>query len=405
MPFCSLPYSLRAAFTSSTSRRGANWHHVPLAGPIVYVFNSDSPVFARIVVTFPAGLSDSPQGRTRLMRPLYSAAGWVVLQPLRVFRGLVPPALSRRVAAKMGEANNADLWSAVDPREIVLAWGALVIVSVIMLWGSLLLVREALLAIFPETMATLLAVSLAFHFKIIQYVYVPHTGPFDLLIPAIALYCAARVWPRQRTGWLGACALGIAFLGKAVAYPACNWLYEHLARRPWRSGLKRTILLALVVCAPTGLYAALLLMLGIEPVSHEVSEYRQGVWMLDYLRAGRGGDILVRWADGLVLHAGHTLFGFAAPLAVVACVSTFRNVRPACPLPPGLLAHLVVLALAGSVFWILLGYIQLRLTTSHYPAVIVALGYVCARKCNRPLAWVGASIMGQVALFLGGVYE
>ena len=330
----------------------SNWHRIQVTGAIVYAADPDSPIFARSVVRFPAGLNDFPQSRARLMRPLYSVAGWIVFQPLSLFEEFVPPGLARRVAAKMKEANNPDVWRGVDSRRLVLAWGSLVIVNVIMIWGSLVLVRRALLAIFPEPVATLLSASLPFHFTIIRWVYVPHTEPFDLLIPAVFLYTAARIWSRGGTGWMGASVLGILLLGKPIAFPAFNWLYEHLLSRPRRSGSIRTTLLLLgMLCAPTALYAGLLMKFGIRPEWFELSEYRQVTWMMDYVRAGRVSDIPVRWADNLVSHVRLTLLSFAAPFAITGIVSTFRQERRASHLPPGLVGHLVTFVLAGCLFW------------------------------------------------------
>ena len=52
----------------------------------------------------------------------------------------------------------------------------------------------------------------------------------------------------------------------------------------------------------------------------------------------------------------------------------------------------------------LMGFIDLRLTVCHYPAAIVALGYVCARKSEHLLPWIGAAVVGRVALFIIAVY-
>lgn len=380
------------------------WYRVPLAGPVVYSFDPDSPNFARSVVEFPRALNDSPQGRARLMRPLYSGAAWLVYKPLTVFKGLVPPGLARRVHAEIGEANHPALWRGIDPREVVLAWIALVIVSVSLLWVSLLLVQQALLPVFSDPLATLLAASVAFHFVTIRYVYVPHTEPFDLLIPALVLYSATKVWERGRTGWLGASVLGVAFLGKAIGYPALNWLYEHLVRRPWRQGWRRATLLALVIAAPTVVYTVLLAGLRIEPVNHEVVEYRQVVWMADYVREGRAAEIPVRWARGLFTHLRFTVVGFATPLSIIVFLSVFGKARRRCSLPPGLLEHLGLLFVTGALFWMLVGFVNLRLTICHYPAVVVALGCVCVGNSEYPVHWVGVAILGQAVLFVVGAY-
>ena len=115
--------------------------------------------------------------------------------------------------------------------------------------------------------------------------------------------------------------------------------------------------------------------------------------------------IPVRWADNLVSHVRLTLLSFAAPFAITGIVSTFRQERRASHLPPGLVGHLVTFVLAGCLFWTLVGHIVLQLTLTHYPAVIVALGYACCRKCQRPLAWIAVSLVAQIVFFAMGVYE
>lgn len=380
------------------------WYRVKIAGPVVYAFNPDSPNFARIVVKFPKGLNDSPQGRTRLMRPVYPAAAWCVYQPMRLFKGLVPNGLASRVAAKMTEANHPELWEGVDPAEIVLAWGALVIVNVAVLWLSLILVHRALREIFEPACALLLTLSVAFHFVTIRYVYVPHTEPFDLLIPAIFLDAAARVWTAGRSGWTGAIALGACLPAKSIAYPAANWIYEHLHERRWKEGWKRAAALALVIAAPTALYILLLTGLGIRPTSYAVTHYRQVVWMADYVHEGRALEIPLRWLTGLGRHIGFTLWGFAPALVVMIALGSMGRRRGGVKVPDKLWRHLIVFAVSGAIFWMLVGWINLRLTVCHYPVVLVALGALTMGRSGRPCRWLAGVLAGEVALFAAGAF-
>ena len=83
-----------------------------------------------------------------------------------------------------------------------------------------------------------------------------------------------------------------------------------------------------------------------------------------------------------------------APTAVYAVLLTILGIKPVN----------YEVSECRQVIWILVGFINLRLTACYYPAVIVALGFVCARKSEHLLPWIGVAIVGQVALFVIGIY-
>jgi len=124
--------------------REAHLYAVPLAGPVAYAFNADSAPFARLVITFPRGFDDCEQGRARLMRPLYPAAGWILYQALRPAAGLIPDRWAAQVAAIAARANHPEIWRGIDGRDLV-----------------------------------------------VDFLLVPSTEPLNLLLPAVAVYTMA----------------------------------------------------------------------------------------------------------------------------------------------------------------------------------------------------------------------
>jgi len=368
--------------------REAHSHDVPLPGGVRYAFNADSALFARDVVRFPQGLWDCDVCKVRILRPLYPALGRIVYLPLSTMRSLVPESLTSRVRRLKETTHHPEMWEGIDERALLVAWGALIVVNLVLSWLSALVVLQALERVFPGAVAFWLTLVALFHFDAIDFIVVPHSEIFNLVVPALVLDALTRGRGRPEPARLAAGLLGVLMLGKALAFPILNWLR---GRRP----AELALLLALFAL-PVALYSALLVAFGLPLYNHEIVVYRQGVWMLDWLREGRAAEIPWRWARGLGAHLANLALGFGVPL--LACLALLLR-KPRSPAPaPWLRPPLVLYGLACVAFFVLLGYDPPRLSVLHFPWVLAALGTLAVTRTDRPGPVVATVVALQVVL-------
>jgi hypothetical protein len=375
--------------------REAHKHDVSLPGGVRYAFNADSALFARTVERFPRGFWDCEQGKVRIMRPLYSALGRVIYLPLSAVAPLVPDSLASRVRELKGRANHPEIWADVDERKLLVAWAALVVVNVAVTWLSGFLIVRSLARAGSTSEAFVLALIALFHFDAVDFILVPHSEVFNLLVPAVTLDAVTRGKGTPEPARATALLLGFLMLGKALAYPILNWLR---GRR-----LREAVLLLALFALPGAAYSGLLLVAGLPLYNHEVVVYRQGIWMLDWIREGRGPEIPLRWARGLVAHLANLALGFAVPL--LASLGLLLRRARGRPFPaPWLLPPLAFYGLACLVFWVVLGYDPPRLSVLHFPWVLAGLGVAAARS-DRPMSVLVAVTALHLLLRFTGLYD
>ncbi|MBI4574851.1 MAG: hypothetical protein HY722_01150 [Planctomycetes bacterium] len=344
-----------------------------------YAFNWDSPGFVRLVVRYPRGFLEVEWGRQLAHRPLYPTLGWLLYRPLRPLGRWVPEDWTRQVQELAGRGHQPEQWTGLDPGEVVVAWGALVAVNLTLCWLALWLVLGALRECFPPRLALCLTLIPAAHPDTVDYLLVPHTAAFDLLVPALVLFLASRAWPRGRSGLLPAAVLGLALLGKELVWALGNVAAEALrsARRD-----RRHILMPLLAAGPVALCAALVLQQGL-PLEH---------WETWLLRRSVG--------LGVLDHLQAMGMGFLVPLATGATALLLlpRPAAPQAPLPAGLARHLALYAGCTAAFWCVVGYHPVRLSMTHFPWVVVLLGRILAARSRRPHLWALAALVGFAML-------
>lgn len=376
--------------------RETHGYSAPLIGPLRYHFNFDSAAFARIVVRFPRGLVEVEQGRTRLSRPLYPALAWVVYQPLRLLKPAIPEGAARRVADKMADANHPEIWRDIDPRDVILAWAALVLVNISIYVGAVWLTYRALARLFDPRAALALAWVPLVHFNTIDFVLVPHSEPFNVLLPAVFLYAATAAWERGRAGLAPLAALGIAVLGKGIFYPFVNWAYEIVLARPHPKRWRLLAASAALFLLPLSAYLAILRLMGVEPFIYEMEQPRLVVWMGDVFRDRGAPAVLTRLGWGVGLHLYHVALTYAAPLLVSGVAFLVGPRRP--PISKALWRHLAVFAIAGTLFWAVVGIHAPRLAVCQFPLVVVLLGAAASER------WIYAAHGLALAFVLSGLY-
>ncbi len=174
------------------------------------------------------------------------------------------------------------------------------------------------------------------------------------------------------------------------------WLWC-LLRGRWRA-LLGTLVLHLV---PLLAWIALVELAGLEYYNHEAEHYRQGVWVFDYLAAGRYADIY--------LHAQEAVGEFAAILAVAFTPVEWALALGALLLVTGRIRHenrtlFALLLVAEWAFMILIAraptYLVFDLYLFVYPFAAVGLlalvrGLAVRLKRRRAYAWL-PSILAAV---------
>jgi hypothetical protein len=384
-----------------------NIHSLTISRRIGYTFNADSALYAWTVITFPRGLA-TETGSIRRGRPLYPAFGWAVYQALHLMRWFVPRDLADKGATLARQSNTGAMWRNIDGQQIVLAWVALIIVNLLISGTALLLIFHALRAIFEPRLALLLTLIPAVHSDAIDFYLVPHTEPFNLLIPALFL-CALAAWPIGRSGIEWSLPLGVSMLAKLMPFMVPNWLLEWVAlNRSSAAGNRRSRARlvaagAIMILLPTIFFVILLHIFRVPVYNYEAIQYRMFVWMLDAARAHHPATIFVRVISGLVEYLRVTAIAFAVPLAacvVMLAAPTRRHFR----LAGRMWLHLLVYSCSCAMFWACSGYIWKRLTITEFPVVIYAFGCLSMSRWKRPEWIVCAAVIGTIITRVFGVY-
>ena len=369
------------------------WQQVRLGHSLVYAYNGDSGEYARLVATFPQGFKT---GYVRILRPLYPALGFVVYQPLRLLKSRIPESLSEKARSVLAQGSRSEMWEGLDPRDLIAAWAALIVVNFMIYLAAFGLVVRFLSSMFPLNVAMVLAAYPAAHHSTIDFLLIPGADPLNVLLPAIFLYALAH-WPKKQAGYLAALAMGTGMLGKGLLAPFGNWLYEHMVVRGWRQGMRAAVLCCVLFVTPMLLYLALLKLLEMPVYNHEATGDRQFLWLGDYVLEGKARAIPMQIWKNLIRHASLVVEGMAIPLALCA-VLAFRRDRGTVVLDSDVKRHLVVYVVCATAFFVIGRIIFGRLSIVYYPAVVVLLGVLAVRKSTRPVTWLLLGIVASLLL-------
>ena len=304
-----------------------NWKSARLGSLLSYPYNTDSGEYAFLVVTFPHGLKQHEAPFSGRFTP---GLAFLVYQPLRLLERWIPEKICRQAAVLTAEGGGTSVWKKVDLRNMVTAWAALIVVNVVLYMTSLLLILSSLRRVFPPSLALLLTMVTATQRNAIDFLLVPATDVFNVLLPAIFLYTAIRpvVEETRRTGH-GA-DLGGGRAWKRGLVPLLQLALRTSRRRDWHAAGGRRLLCTSLFALPTLLYLGLAWLTGLTNWSHNVNVARDRdfIWMIDDLRKGMFAEIPLRWLSSLGTHLRQFVVGWPVPLVLCAVLALQKTWLP-----------------------------------------------------------------------------
>jgi hypothetical protein len=223
------------------------------------------------------------------------------------------------------------------------------------------------------------------------FIWTPHVQIFNILVPLFCIaVCMAIIERPQRTlrqvfgVSLGLGVLALAYFSFAIVVPAgviAFFVGERLAARQVsvRYFLSRLAMLVLGFCCPIVLWGLFVYWkTGRVPYSHEVTQYRQFVWMVDAMRDGAG--VLVRRLASFVSTYAQSLRRVAlVPVLILLALVLARFFSWKGRGDPfissswnSLMIASGITAVAVLLFFGLLGFYADRLTWSIVPPSLVA---------------------------------
>jgi len=347
---------------------------VPIVGPLVRFQNCDAHVFNLIAMDWSRLFS--VEGETRLGRPAYLAAGWLMDRLLYVVTfGNVDPSSAAPPTYTAAETGYILLNIVLLTLAVLLAWrfalrgsgrdaGEATTVTVWRTaWGPLILLG-VLVAVNPVTKA---------------FLWTAHTQMFTILVPAIALL--ATSWAVSRTPsstrvFVGGVLIGVGILAyAAMAVVTIAVAVGFLTRRLW------TRALAIVIGTITLpiLWVVTVTLVRGSYYSVETEKFRQFVWIGDALAENALASSIRGNIDALLrtFNDGQTILALLiiATIAVsFGFVLRMTGAPPDVSTQPRALAFIITLA-AQSAFLFLMGFYQTRLTWG--VIITLAIG-VCA---------------------------
>jgi len=359
-----------------------NIYSIPLGEKLSYAFNADSPHLARLVVRFPNGFIETEQGMTRILRPLYPFLGWMVYRMIYPLKSIIPEKIIRKARVKMNAANHPELWMDVDASETMMAWASLIFVSMGIYWISLMLIYRALATLFSDELAFGLSVLPVIHFDTFNYCIVPHMEPFNMLVPALFLYALFYCWRKNMFAYRIGMIMGVCMLGKALIFPAMNWFFEGFYQNR-----KRVLIIGMSVImiwfVPYALYVLYLYLNNFPIHNHEAVQFRQFVWILDYVKLGSWMNIINIFLFGLKEQCLLIMKGFPAVLIFIGCLLTLPK-KTTFLIEGHVRNHLILYMVCCFGFWMFANWHKIMLTILYYPAFVILLGCLLSQKVKTP---------------------
>ena len=337
----------------------------PVIGPFTRFQNCDSPVFNLIAADFSQLFTQA--GETRLGRPVFLAAGWLV---------------DRFVyAASFGNINPSDAtapyYESAEVGYVLLNIG-LVTTAIVLAW-RLVLGRgwhraESFRSQWP--VAALVFILLAANPVTKAFLWTSHTQMFVVLIPVLALLAGRWAFTRKPTHGQ-VLAVGLA-VGMGILAYASSAVIALVAASAFL--FRRRIATAVVLVASSAALPALWV-LGVRVVhgsfySVETEKFRQFVWVLDGIREGTLVHLVRTNIDGFLrsFFEGQTLLALSIAIVLLGLMAFSSRITPPEPQRElrGLAASTALTASWFVLFLYAMGFYQTRLTWSLIVTLLLA---------------------------------
>lgn len=345
----------------------------PVFGPFIRFQNCDAHVFNLIAADWSQLLADA--GETRLGRPAYLAAGWLVDRALYLISfGAIDPNSAQSPNYSAAEVGYVLLNVALLTAALMLTWRYLMVNKErwTAAWGPIILI-SVMIAVNPITKA---------------FLWTAHTQMFTMLVPVVALL-ATRWALRSKITVPSAVFLGALFGVGILAYgsmavAAISVIIALIVRRKWVQ--------AAAIAAVTALLP-LLWVLYVTVVrgsfySVETEKFRQFVWISDGLA---DGTIISRIRDNFdwllgTFADGQTVIALLiiAVAAIAAGSMALLQPRQSVGTQWGSsIAALCIVVVTQVIFLFAMGFYQTRLTWGLTITLLLGAGFLAVQAAGQ----------------------
>jgi len=345
----------------------------PVFGPFTRFQNCDAHVFNLIAADWSQLLANA--GETRLGRPAYLAAGWLVDRALYVISfGALDPNSAQPPNYSASEVGYVLLNVALLTVALMLTWRYLMVSRERWqaAWGPIIVI-SVMIAVNPITKA---------------FLWTAHTQMFTMVVPVVALL--ATHWAlRSKITVPNAIALGVIFGVGILAYGSMavaviSVIIALIVRRQW--------IQAAVIAAVTALLPLLWVLYATVVrgsfYSVETEKFRQFVWIADGLTDGtlisRIRDnfdwLLGTFADGQMVIAMLILAVAAIAAGSMALLQPRRSVGSHWG---SSIAALCIVVATQVVFLYAMGFYQTRLTWGLVITLLLGAGFLAVQAAGQ----------------------
>ena len=287
----------------------------------------------------------------------------------------------------------------------------------VLMAAAVLLVRQLLAMGTPIALTAALATPLVLNDVTTQFTFTPHQQTFAMLVPVVTVLMTRRTLldpPR----WHMACWWGLALGVGALAYGSFVLTVPVVVVALCvKLGLKAAPAAGAFVAgfaAPQIGWIALCRLVVGSYYNHEVTAYRQFVWVLDSLRRGPG-DLWRRSASYLLLTLQEIIgtrelwvAGAVIGLGIVLAVLRRIDLTPGTADDRATLSAVAWTAVVTVLFLWGIGYYTDRLSTTLLPLLLIVAGWVYSRLAGDLRGWTrrlvslvaAAAVLGWLAFIL-----
>ena len=369
-------FAVIAFFTPNPKFIGACWWNEKYRlDNIVFtiILSCDSPEYMRLVIKFPKGYDDN---NTRLNRPLYPLLAYPVYLLVRPVIKL-PENLHQMIIQKMADIKLKNAWANIQGTQILAAAISTIIINIILASLAVYFFLKGLEYGGTGGLKFYFAILIYFSFIFKNFVLIPHTLMFDLLIPAVLFFISMKSLNTNKKRekltliFIGAFIMGLLFLGKGLWYSALVIMWLSIQNRHFKDILISILLLLL----PTILYIAILYISNIPYYNYEITRHREGVWMFDSFKSAGFISTLSLFINNMqkLLVMTINTFRYELIFIIILLILNIKNKYFPKLINRKEIYFCTVYFFSWFCFWLWVGYFEPRNLYTLYPVIILIL--------------------------------